>query len=431
MKFFICLFILFCSSYSLALRSGGQEAGGGGFVHDNFINYGKQVLYYLKNNPKGKSLVKRNKLNLCRLKKTLNENLIYVYDDKQMIDHRGSIVDAYSYRWAIYILNHSWKKYFTHQTEIHYLVLKEMLRSEGTHFHRAIDIANEINPIDFDFKSISLQEQNEFLNWFETNNTSCLSYKDTETIENNINSHLANIQYEAPNCFQQLVPETDWPILSSIEDQVSNRLLEGVRSTKCQVETSPCQIKNSVKAEKGIEYLLKSIYWKGKPIYTTILAAKDQQTNQRLNIPNDVNRYIENDLLRMTLQDLKFAKICESEEKDDVSIPEYVILKEHPIFKDFMPFEYLRPDNFTDCPFCKNENSLIIGTGSKLKLLSHEVRTSNFQAKFVKVKVLENKRQRPINNATYAKAGDEGWILLSFTDYHYYYNPDFDMLTDR
>ena len=415
----------------MALRSGGQEAGGGGFVHDNFINYGKQVLFYLKNHPKGQNLVRRNKLNLCRLKNTLNENLIFVYDDNQMLDHRGSIVDAYSYRWAIYILNYSWEKYFKTKTEIHYLVLKEMLRSEGTHFSRAIDISNTINPINFDFESISIEDKNSFLNWFETMDSDCLSDDDMEIIDNNIKSHISNINYQAPNCFQQLVPKTEWAILTSIEDQVAHRLLEGVRSTKCQVKSSMCQVKNSVKEEKGIEYLLKSIYWKGYPIYTTILAAKDKQTNQQLDIPNDINRYIENDILRKTLKDLEYAGICKSQEKASIKVPDYVLLKEVPIFKDNISFEFLRPDNFTECPFCKREENIIIGTGSKLKLISPKVRTSRFQAKFIKVKVLENKKHKVVNNAIYAKPGDTGWILLSLTDYHYYYNPEFNLITDR
>ena len=108
-----------------------------------------------------------------------------------------------------------------------------------------------------------------------------------------------------------------------------------------------------------------------------------------------------------------------------------VLLKEVPIFKDNISFEFLRPDNFTECPFCKREENIIIGTGSKLKLISPKVRTSRFQAKFIKVKVLENKKHKVVNNAIYAKPGDTGWILLSLTDYHYYYNPEFNLITDR
>ena len=43
----------------------------------------------------------------------------------------------------------------------------------------------------------------------------------------------------------------------------------------------------------------------------------------------------------------------------------------------------------------------------------------------------ENKKHKVVNNAIYAKPGDTGWILLSLTDYHYYYNPEFNLITDR
>ena len=122
------LLILHFSICSLTLAgSGGQEGGGGGFVHDNFIFYGKKILYYLRANPKGQKVQKQYNLNMCRLKNTLNENLIYVHKDREsMFDHRGSLVDAYTYRWAIHLHDNHWKKYFEERTDIYFLVFKEL-----------------------------------------------------------------------------------------------------------------------------------------------------------------------------------------------------------------------------------------------------------------------------------------------------------------
>ena len=93
-----------CIALTSWASDGKDSGGGGGFAHDYFIAAGQRVIYFLSETPRGKEITSRYNLDLCRLKATLDEDLVFVYDTKDgMKDHRGSAVGGDTYRWRIHM----------------------------------------------------------------------------------------------------------------------------------------------------------------------------------------------------------------------------------------------------------------------------------------------------------------------------------------
>lgn len=408
---YLGLLLVFFVNIAFAYR-GGQEGGGGGFVHDNFIKYGKEVLFYLKATPAGQELVTTRNLNLCRLKNTLNEKLVFVYNDEQMLDHRGSIVDAYTYPWTIYILERTWKDYFRTKDQIHYLVFKEMLRAEGTYFSNAIDISGEVNPLHL--PDVSLDKWNEFLAWFESEDLDCLTDSDQKSIQETLNGHILSSSYYAPSCSLE-------DATNSNGRQLADLLLNNVGATQCSVEKSPCSIDKIQKKVGNKIYLKKAIFWKGQEIYSLPIVSRDLSTNKNeRQYPLEV---VVNDLIDMKYNDLVRAGICSGSSVNKGDIPEFVEIKD-----SMLNFEVLRRDGFEECPTCKENHVGLIGAGSKVRIISEEVKSLGTQSvKFIKARVVETVK----DSKTSVDVGDEGWITLASTDYLHYYDYLFDILTDR
>ena len=417
MKYISILLLLFLSINAFS-KGGGQEGGGGGVVHDTFIQYGKEVLFFLKNHPQGKEITQRRNLNLCRLKNTLNENLVYVYESEEMIDHRGSIVDAYTYDWAIYIHNSTWKNYIELELNIYHLVLKEMLRSEGTYFDDAINISLEIKN-----KSINefYKNQRDFLNWFESGDQ-CLSEGDLTIIEENTSNNLLTKKHEVPYC--------DGIINENSNITPADQLLIAAKETNCIPVPSRCSIKTNFSKVGNAKVLEKALFWKGKNIYNIPISKIDLRTGKK--VFEYPFKGILNDMVRFKLNDLYYAQICTNRPSDSLEVPTYLTVKTEEVFSSLLDFEILRPDNFLDCPFCKRDNLKIVGLGSKIKVLSTELKTHpGTLSKFIKVRLIENINVPERLKDKSAKPTQEGWITLSSTDMLYYYNHEFDLINDR
>ncbi len=419
---YLSLLLIFSLISLNIYAGGGQEGGGGGVVHDSFIKAGKEVLYFLKSTREGKDIVKKRNLNLCRLKNTLNENLVYVYQDEKMVDHRGSIVDAYTYNWAIYIHEQKWLTYFDSNSDINHLVFKEMLRSEGTYFKDAINISLELKPFNLNMDTITLKDWNKFLKWFETSDSNCLEVEDKIQISKNLSSHKLTNKYHIPNCSKD--------IKISSGQQLADVLLDGIKTTKCKVEKSKCSISQTTEETKEHLILYKSVFWKGQIVYKLPLAVKDKKNNKTY-IPFPFKSLLD-DFIDLKINDLSFVGVCDNKPEADSKLPEFVDIKFNPLLAGVMDFEYLRKDNFLECPFCKRNDNRVLGVGSRVRILNQSViKENSFGAKFVKVRVVESVLDKPVNNARKAKVGEEGWITITSTNYMYYLNNDFDVLTDR
>lgn len=258
----LLLFSLFVSVVvPVAAKAEGKDSGGGGgTAHDLFIAAGMRVMHFLENTQKGQAVVSKYGLDLCRLRATLDENLVFVYQDANgMQDHRGSIVDAYTYAWRIQIDKNKWEKYFQTHQDIYYLVFKEMLRSEKTHFDQAITISQELIPFPSELKI-----ENSVANLNTSVDLGCLKQSEASAIEEVKKSHVLFAADQAPSC-------VDPKLLSSptfVQQNTADQLLDIMRTSKCQVQPSGCRIAEETEVSGNLVVLSNSIYWKSKRIYS-------------------------------------------------------------------------------------------------------------------------------------------------------------------
>ncbi len=122
--------LLIQSSGQAKPGGGGTDMGGGDFIRADFLQRGNAVIDYLKNSTSGKTLVSENKLNLERLKKSLDVNIIKV-SENTLVDRTGSVVDALGSPKSIILNKQSWALFAENDLDSYFLVFHEMLRENG------------------------------------------------------------------------------------------------------------------------------------------------------------------------------------------------------------------------------------------------------------------------------------------------------------
>ena len=124
-----------------------ETGGGGGSAHSTFIRMGHTVVWFLENQPRGQALLKKHDLSVDLLRETLRpENIRAV--DEPLKDRLGNDVDAVSMPGRIMINNSKWNEHIDKKRNVYHLVFKEMLRSTHIYDKQALEISNEINPLD-------------------------------------------------------------------------------------------------------------------------------------------------------------------------------------------------------------------------------------------------------------------------------------------
>ncbi len=131
--------------------NGGTDVGNGGdHVRSQFIKMGEAVLKYLEESPRGQELVRKEKLDIASLRRTLSPSSIKL-SDGPLIDNKGSAVDALGVGGLVTLHNGKWLDHFEKERDVYHVVLHEMCRSSG------IDdddrhISKELNPFPKEYK---------------------------------------------------------------------------------------------------------------------------------------------------------------------------------------------------------------------------------------------------------------------------------------
>ncbi len=422
--------VMIIVNMSISSLAGTSSGGGGGDVHDRFIAAGKRVLTYLAKYPEGKALTKVNKLNLCRLNQTLDEKLVFVSKDG-LLDQRGSVVDAFTYGWEIILDPNEWENHFEKNRDIYYLVLKEMLRSERTHFNNAIQIARNLLPFPRELfldKSIS-----ENLNFDD----SCLTIEDEKQIEIVKQKAILLNARELTKCVPENFPASDL--------MPADQMLSLAKNTQCKFEPTECGTPDASLVKDNYIEMYRTISWQGKTIYFKLYSKISRKDFSAENI----------------LSDFMFANV----QKKFDELVEYGICKpkqnlskistlgpNEGIVRDLggdeeaiLPYTYLgksilKPAMGCDQECLNKEYVGIVGRGSRLEILDRQVyRKQSTQS--IKVRVLDNTIQNVDSrgnvtfsngtptftpylpqNARRANVGDEGYVAVSQTTFAYSYD---------
>ncbi len=432
--------MLISTSVSAGVRSGTESGGGGGgFVHDQFIFAGYRVLYFLKEYPRGHQLTQKLNLNLCRLRHTLQEEHVYVNrDENGMTDSRGSQVNAFTYRWLINLGENEWTKRFQAKDDLYHLVFKEMLRSEGSRFSSALVDSNDLLPFP---KELFLTHSVDVTALKQQDN-SCLNENDLLIMKEVRNSHQLFLERELPGC-------VDTEIKS--DERSIDRLLSIARRSKCEIKTSPCGV-DTEKLDVGNSFVfVKSIYWRNQKLLDVPFSVIEKATGEQFNFGSEYVRKV----LETHLAELEYYKICTPTGRkwtpqipkigklvDNYSSTDPLVLMQAAFMKSF---ELLRkkPGDMT--------NASLVGMGSQIELVGEEVKASSGGAAFIKVRILDNtlthidaksgtlffnndllpfRPARPMNFEI-AKPGQEGYVVLSTTEWLKYLNPVTGQLLDK
>lgn len=256
-----------------AKAEGKDTGGGGGTAHDLYIAAGFRVLHFLEHTTRGQAVVLKHKLDLCRLRATLDEDLVFVYQDTNgMRDHRGSIVDAYTYAWRTHLDKAKWEQYFATKQDIYFLVLKEMLRAERTHFSKAVDISRELMPFP---NELTLDYPIPTLN--SSVDLGCLKQEEIKQIEEIKGSHLLFTRAEAPRCIDaNLLKRPEFK-----QQNTADKLIDLVKNSKCQVQPSGCRIAEETEIFGETIVISNSIYWKNRQIFSVPIGAINLENGQK------------------------------------------------------------------------------------------------------------------------------------------------------
>lgn len=398
MRFLFIFIIALTAHLAFAKEGGGQEGGGGGYVHDRFIAIGQRVLYFLKYDPRGSAIADRNGLNLCRLRATLGENQVFVQrnDKNQFLDRRGSAVDGFTFPWRIYLNESIWQARFENsalaldsQNDTYRLVFKEMIRSEQSKFNKALDISNEILPFPTSMHISSaidtLPKSREFMNWLD-NPGSCLTVEEQKIVGAKPSEFISLIQDESPLCQNEnnkIVPIE--PIESGAAFLIYRSFLPG-----CKLTAKACHYVTVTKAHPsnaGEFFLLRGIERDGQTILT-VPHTLIQKDGTRVDLFSDFY----SNSLNSTMLTLIKQNICLPNEtrmnESDWSISELGGFPE-----GTPPFSFMSDDSIFKLQGMARYTEgkkLMIGKGSRIRLVDSKVLTGPMQAKFIKVQVVEN-----------------------------------------
>lgn len=442
------LFILIISlaaHIAFAKEGGGQEGGGGGYVHDRFIAIGQRVLYFLKYDTRGIAIADRNGLNVCRLRSTLNENQIFVLrnDKNQFLDRRGSAVDQFTFPWRIYLNETIWQSRFEEtktapdsQNDTYRLVFKEMIRSEQSKFDRALDISNEILPFPARLRVTSaldsLPKSREFASWL-ANPGKCLNDEEQKLVGAKPSEFASLIQDESPLCQNE---NNKFALIEPIESGAGFLLYRSFLPG-CKLTPKVCHyitVTRANPAKAGEVFLLRGIERDGQTIHT-VPHTLIQKDGTRVDLFSQF--YVNS--LNSTMLNLIKQNICIPNEtrmnQSDWDVSEL------DNFVDGMPpFDFLSDDAIFKLKGMDRYTAgkkLLIGKGSKVRLVDTSVLVGPMQAKFIKVQVVENSitgqdgksihfnnGEAPFEMAAFmkfniAKPGDVGYIGATQTKFFF------------
>lgn len=424
--------------------AGGQEGGGGGEVHDSFIAVGKRVLYYLYADKEGKKLAKRYKLNLYRLKNTIRDKGVFVYDDSKepLRDHRGSIVDAYAFPGPgrIHLALSIWKGYFESGRDIYRLVFKEMLRAEGNYFENPSLVSDNIKPFPEEHSLAVSTSQLKYWIKFEKeilNSTKTGLSKAEEKAQKEYGENpLSLFATDSPLCQTREFELNSGEILSAA-------IIRHVKRTGCTINPSPCNVvEESFEIDKLL-HVYKTVYWRGHRIDGVPFYYKDLQTGDLFTAQTEIYEPLLND----TLAELESQSICQlTGRKQEKRIPRTSEVTGYAV-----PLVYLSksPKECKGCGWTELPNS-ILGEGSIVELASHRAERGAFGALLIKVRVIENSvsdfsdRQtlkfkngcpdfvtaRP-QKFPLSEPGEVGYITSSSTKFFNYVNFEIDQVLNR
>lgn len=399
---------------------GTESGGGGGLVHDQFIKAGNRVIYFLKYTEDGRKIVKQRSLDLCRLQNTLDENLIFVFNDQNgMTDLRGSDVDGFSSQWKITLAKSQWENYLKSDNDIYWLVFKEMLRSEGSYFNQAMQLSQALKPFP---KTLFISQS--LSNPIETAdlNKACLNPNDLK-LQNEIKQKTKLfVQQNVPRCGDQDVAGLN----------EADALITLAKQGRCEIETSSCQFLYENIDQGDFIIFKRNILWRGQTLFSLPIGSLNKTTQETVRIMFFYN------LVEDKMAELEHFGICKSTGKiwdGQVGNLKGKIVEQLGITEDVIPFEFLRKR--TDRTFnqirIENEPVITLGLGSEIELLDQNVNSNNFGASFLKVRVLSNtlteapKMRVPVK---LAKPGDEGYVLTSMTNFLPFMHPS-KMILDK
>lgn len=130
-------------------KEGGVEVGGGGsHIRQTFIDMGRAILKYFREDESGKAIAEKHGLNLDRLERSLEIKKIKPLDK---VWCNKKLEDACSRPGSIKLDRDRWAKYFEQKTDVYYLVLHEMCREAGKEGHCTggddkFEVSDEIRP---------------------------------------------------------------------------------------------------------------------------------------------------------------------------------------------------------------------------------------------------------------------------------------------
>lgn len=426
---FLILFLF--SNISLA----GQDSGGTGEVHDAFINQANKIIEFLKYDPVGQKIQAAYDLNLCRLYQAIDDDLIFVFDDSNQNnrDHRGSIIDAYSYNWHIHLPEKKWLSYFREDQNVNHMIFKEMLRSEAKYMENAVEISNLIKGIDIE-KNLPVVNMDYIKERKKWTPESCLSPVELKKYEKIHDGLLNAVIDESPICqstnfdFSNIFSKADY-------------LLKVSERNQCELKKTKCSFRFSEKSFNGNRLLLKQLM-RGKSIIAeanVTLVSNEQELNFEDYSVNSCESLASYDL-RLLCE--KYAKLNEKEICEGPAMPRKVNL----ISTKAKITEHINL-GLNIHPFYAVNNmsgmNKYIGKGSDIELLDnkiyrgHEIGVSApSYIDFVKVKLVSNTIVRfegknvifsnglswsmsDVKNKSIPKKDTIGYVMLTSTPWYY------------
>lgn len=416
----LVLIVLLFTVKPLFAGEGTESGGGGGVVHDQFIKAGNRVLYFLKNTEAGSKVVSQWKLDLCRLQNTLDENLVFVFNDKNgMSDLRGSEVDGFTSRWKITLAKSQWQNYFSTNADIYSLVFKEMLRSEGTYFSQAIQISQALKPFP---KKLFIDQPLDNAFESEVGGKSCLSDADQKLQVEIKEKTKLFVQQNIPRCGEQDV--------SGLNE--ADALIQLAKQGKCEIQASPCQFSYENTEQDDFLIFKRSILWRGHVLLSLPIGNRNQVTGEVVR-----TMFLYN-MLEDKMSELEYFGICQPTGRKwngQVAKIRGKISDQTGVYRGVMAFEFLRKNidrSYLEIASAK-EPVAVLGIDSDIELVDPMLIQNRYGAGFVKVRVINNTLSEapPMRvPVSLAQANDEGFVLTSMTNFFSFVHPA-QMILDK